>query len=86
MYIDLIDKIVISENCVRMFGKKIIMYIYYKSKFKFELCYVFEVQKKYERMYVCLCIIVNMKKCWYKIFIDYCFCKKKLSYIYVGYN
>lgn len=27
MYIDLIDKILISENCVRMFGKKIIMYI-----------------------------------------------------------
>lgn len=27
MYIDLIDKIVISENCVRMFGKKITMYI-----------------------------------------------------------
>lgn len=43
MYIDLIDKVLISENCVRMFGKKIIMYIYYRSKFKFELCYVFEV-------------------------------------------
>lgn len=27
MYIDLIDKILISENCVRMFGKKITMYI-----------------------------------------------------------
>lgn len=43
MYIDLIDKILISENCARMFGKKIIMYIYYRSKFKPELCYVSEV-------------------------------------------
>lgn len=46
MYIDLIDKILISENCVRMFGmfgKKITMYICYRSKFKPELCYVSEV-------------------------------------------
>lgn len=43
MYIDLIDKILISENCVRMFEKKITMYIYYRSKFKPELCYVSEV-------------------------------------------
>lgn len=86
MYIDLIDKILISENCVRMFGKKITMYIYYRSNFKPELCCVSEVQKKYERMYVCPCITANMKKCWHKIFIDYCFCKKKSPYTYVGHN
>lgn len=84
MYIDLIDKILISENCVRMFGKKITMYI---TEANLNLnCVVSEVQKKYERMYVCPCITANMKKCWHKIFIDYCFCKKKSPYTYVGHN
>lgn len=84
MYIDLIDKILISKNCENVWKKN--YNVYYRSKFKPELCYVSEVQKKYERMYVCPCITANMKKCWHKIFIDYCFFKKKSPYTYVGHN
>lgn len=71
MYIDLIDKILISENCVRMFGKKITMNI---TEANLNLnCVMFLKSRKSMRE----CITANMKKCWHKIFIDYCFCKKK---------